>query len=219
VEEKKGIYTINGAVLSILKRSTRDAHDPDLFLFGLVSDFHGYYPGYSKDVRERASRYFTWGILKARTHNTGRVAIRSRDPRDPPHVDFAYFPAGSPGTEADLGALVHGLQFLRGVAASYRHLVEEEVVPGPGVATPEQLREFVRNEAWGHHASCTCKIGRDDDPMAVLDSRFRVRGTRGLRVVDASVFPRIPGLFIVSAVYMIAEKASDDILADAGGGA
>src|SRR5688572_8932134 len=112
--------------------------------------------------------------------------------------------------------MVHGVQFVRGLGASYRHLVAEEVVPGPDFATPEQVREFVRNEAWGHHASCTCKIGRDDDPMAVLDSRFRVRGTQGLRVVDASVFPRIPGLFVVSAVYMIAEKASDAILADAG---
>ena len=48
----------------------------------------------------------------------------------------------------------------------------------------------------------------------MLDSRFRVHGTTGLRVVDASVFPRIPGYFIVSAVYMIAEKASDVILED-----
>jgi choline dehydrogenase-like flavoprotein len=49
----------------------------------------------------------------------------------------------------------------------------------------------------------------------VVDSGFRVYGTRGLRVVDASVFPRIPGFFIVSAVYMIGEKAADVILADA----
>jgi choline dehydrogenase len=49
----------------------------------------------------------------------------------------------------------------------------------------------------------------------VLDSAFRVRGTRGLRVVDASVFPRIPGFFIAGAVYMAAEKAADAILADA----
>ena len=52
--------------------------------------------------------------------------------------------------------------------------------------------------------------------MAVVDSRFRVRGTQGLRVVDASVFPRIPGFFIVTPIYMISEKASDAILADAG---
>jgi choline dehydrogenase-like flavoprotein len=50
--------------------------------------------------------------------------------------------------------------------------------------------------------------------MGVLDSRFRVHGTQGLRVVDASVFPRIPGFFIVSAVYMVGEKAAEVILED-----
>ena len=73
----------------------------------------------------------------------------------------------------------------------------------------------MKDNAWGHHACGTCKIGSEDDPMAVLDSDFRVRGTKGLRVVDASVFPKIPGLFILSAVYMIAEKASDAIKNDA----
>ena len=93
-------------------------------------------------------------------------------------------------------------------------LITAEQLPGAD-KTGNALREFIQNEAWGHHASCTNKIGADDDPMAVLDSRFRVRKTQGLRVVDASVFPRIPGYFIVSAVYMISEKASDAILADA----
>jgi choline dehydrogenase len=96
-----------------------------------------------------------------------------------------------------------------------RDLVAEELVPGPGVRTPDEIRRYVRDNAWGHHASCSCAIGRDGDPLAVLDSRFRVRGAKGLRVVDASAFPRIPGLFIVSAVYMLAEKASDVILEDA----
>ena len=70
-------------------------------------------------------------------------------------------------------------------------------------------------EAWGHHACCTNKIGADEDSMAVLDSRFRVRGTMGLRVVDASVFPKIPGFYIASSVYMISEKAAEIIIADA----
>ena len=52
--------------------------------------------------------------------------------------------------------------------------------------------------------------------MAVLDGRFRVRGTRGLRVVDASVFPRIPGFFITCAIYVAGEKAADAILEDVG---
>jgi choline dehydrogenase len=96
-----------------------------------------------------------------------------------------------------------------------RGLIKAELAPGPAYDTPEKLRQFVQDEAWGHHASCTNKIGADSDPEAVLDSRFRVRGTQGLRVVDASVFPRIPGYFIVSAVYMISEKAAEVITADA----
>jgi choline dehydrogenase len=93
--------------------------------------------------------------------------------------------------------------------------VAEEQVPGRTVDSREELRSFVRDNAWGHHASCTCAIGPASDPRAVLDSDFRVHGTKGLRVVDASVFPRIPGFFIVTAVYMAAEKASAAILADA----
>jgi choline dehydrogenase len=58
-------------------------------------------------------------------------------------------------------------------------------------------------------------MGSASDPMAVVDSQFKVHGTSNLRIVDASVFPRIPGLFIVLSVYMIAEKASEDILRDA----
>ena len=111
--------------------------------------------------------------------------------------------------------MVHALEFILGITKGYGRRVEEEEAPGQQKHSRKDLEEFVRNEAWGHHASCTCKIGVDGDRMAVLDGDFRVRGTKGLRVVDASVFPRIPGLFIVSAIYMIAEKASDVILRDA----
>ncbi|HEY0510521.1 MAG TPA: GMC family oxidoreductase [Thermoanaerobaculia bacterium] len=210
-----GPYTTNGAAMSIIKRSSPKLRDPDLFLFGLVTDFRGYYPGYSK-ATQAARRYFSWTVLKGSTHNTaGRVAIRSADPRDVPEIDFHYFDPGTDPAGKDLEAVAGAVEFIRSITAGYGRRVEAEVVPGPGTSSPEQIRRFVRNEAWGHHASCTCKIGRPDDPSAVLDSEFRVRGTQGLRVVDASVFPHIPGLFIVLAVYMIAEKASDVILADA----
>ena len=62
-----------------------------------------------------------------------------------------------------------------------------EELPGSDVQGQAALEELARNEAWGHHASCTCPIGADGDVMAVLDSGFRVRGVKGLRVVDASV--------------------------------
>lgn len=212
----RGVYTTNGAALSLTKRSADWKPVPDLFLFALVTDFRGYYPGYSKRVQE-SKEHLTWAVLKGHTANTrGRVKIRSKDPRDTPDVNFHYFDEGTDRRDSDLDAVVEGFKIVRDISQSYPSLVAEEVHPGPQVQTDEEIRELVRNEAWGHHASCTCKIGRSDDPMAVLDGEFRVRGTQGLRVVDASVFPRIPGLFIVSAVYMIAEKASEVILRDAG---
>ena len=87
-------------------------------------------------------------------------------------------------------------------------------MPGRQVVDKADIATFVRNEAWGHHAAGTCAIG----PAAhgVVSSKFQVHGVSGLRVVDASVFPRIPGHFIVSAVLMIGEKAADVIAADAG---
>jgi len=94
-------------------------------------------------------------------------------------------------------------------------LVAEEEEPGARVQSDAELRDYVRARAWGHHAAGTCPIG-PRERGGVLTSDFRVHGTRGLRVVDASVFPRIPGFFPVSAIYMVAEKAADDILAQAG---
>ena len=76
------------------------------------------------------------------------------------------------------------------------------------------MKEFIKNEAWGHRACCTAKIGTEEDKIAVLDSLFRVRGVTGLRVVDASAFPRSPGFYIVTPIYMISEKAADVIIED-----
>ena len=220
----EGLYTTNGAVLGVIDRSERARRDPDLFLFALLTDFRGYYPGYSERVRD-ARRYLTWAVLKAHTANTaGRVAIRCDDPREPPAIDFHHFDEGNAPDDEDLQAVINAVRRVRRMTGEYAHLIEREEVPGPAFSHPDQdeerrlLAEFVRNEAWGHHASCTCKIGADHDPMAVLDSRFRVRGVERLRVVDASVFPHIPGLFLVAPVYMIAEKASDVIIEDARAG-
>jgi len=67
-------------------------------------------------------------------------------------------------------------------------------------------------QTWSHHATSTNSIGAANDPMAVLDSNFCVRGVTGLRVVDASAFPRTPGAFPVIPTFMISEKASEVIL-------
>ena len=213
-----GVYASNGALVGIIKKSRKDLPDPDLYIFGLPGFFKGYWPGYSAAF-ERHEDVFTWAILKARTQNTGSLTLNSANAWDQLSINFKSFGDGKRANDPDLEALVDGVKFVRNMN---RRLEEWEVIkkdgeqlPGSNCDTDDKLREFIRNEAWGHHASCTCKIGADADPMAVLDSRFRVRKIKGLRVVDASVFPKIPGYFIVSAVYMISEKAADVILEDA----
>jgi choline dehydrogenase len=100
----------------------------------------------------------------------------------------------------------HTLYAVRGtrrITAKLANITEEEELPGKNT------------RAWGHHASCTCPIG-SLERGGVLTSDLRVHGTQGLRVVNASVFPRTPGFFIVSAVYMVGEKGADVILASRG---
>jgi choline dehydrogenase len=213
---RDGVYTTNGAVLGVVKRSAQQRPLPDLLCFGLLGLFKGYFPGYSAVLAQNLN-YLTWCVLKAHTNNRGgEVTLRSADPRDPPAVNFHYFQEGTDVSGEDLDSVVDGIKFVRKLTADLRAsgLIAQEELPGDQVQSDAELRAFVQDYAWGHHASCTCPIGPEDDG-GVIDGNFRVHGTRGLRVVDASVFPRIPGFFIVSAVYMIGEKAADVILADA----
>jgi len=194
-------------------RSSAKQPNPDLVIFALPGIFRGYYPNWSGDCFK--SNFMTWAILKGHTKNTsGTVTLKSTNPLDTPEINFNYFDQATDPEGEDLNAVLRGVEAVRQINNKYvmrKMLAAEEFKIGAG----EDLKKYVKREAWGHHASCTNKIGTDSDPMAVLDSKFRVRGTQGLRVVDASVFPRVPGLFIVVPIYMIAEKASEDIIADA----
>jgi choline dehydrogenase-like flavoprotein len=215
---RRGMYTANGAAVAFTRRSSPGLPDPDLFCMALLGKFIGYRPGYSrKDVcNPEHLNYLTWAILKAHTINrAGSVTLRSKDPRDPPEINFRYFEEGDNPAKKDLGAVVKGIRMVREITAGMKEHGLMEELPGRDVQTDEELAKYVRDTAWGHHASCTCPIG---PPRlgGVLTSDFKVHGTTGLRVADASVFPRIPGFFIVSAIYMIAEKAADVILAEAG---
>ncbi|MFL5334070.1 MAG: GMC family oxidoreductase [Geminicoccaceae bacterium] len=208
------LYATNGAGLAVITRSTPERKIPDLFCMALLGRFQGYYPGYARDLAE-GRNYMSWAVLKAHTENrAGEVTLASADPRDPPKVDFHYFEEGGDQAGADLDAVVSGICFVRSMTRKLQEdgLIAEEELPGAAVQSDEALRDFVRANAWGHHASCSCAIGSPDE-NGVLASDFRVHGVTGLRVVDASVFPRIPGFFIASAVYMVGEKAADVILA------
>jgi choline dehydrogenase-like flavoprotein len=200
-------------VLAAILKSRAERLLPDLFCFALVGLFGGYFPGYSSPTVTKPN-YLTWAILKAHTQNrAGQVVLRSADPRDTPLINFHYFEEGSDAAGEDLDSVVAGIRFVRRLTAQLKTegLIAEEEQPGDARQSDEELKDYVRTRAWGHHASCSCPIGPREDG-GVLSSDFRVHGTEGLRVVDASVFPRIPGFFIVSAVYMVAEKAADVIL-------
>jgi len=213
---RRGVYSTNGVLLAFTLPSGPGRPVPDLFCFALLGHFPGYFPGYSKMVSQHRN-YLTWAVLKGHTTNTGgRVTLRSADPRDRPLVNFHYFDEGRRAGDDDVNAVVAGIQFVRKATETLkqRGFVAEEELPGDARQTVPELQQFVRDHAWGHHASCSCPMG-PLDRGGVVSSDFAVHGTEGLRIVDASVFPRVPGLFIVSAVYMIGEKAADVIAAAA----
>ncbi len=189
---RTGVYATNGSILTVFRRSSPDVPLPDLFCMALLADFRGYYPGYS-GVFARERNALTWVVLKGHTANrSGTVTLRSADPLVRPAIDFNYFSDG----DADLNAVVEGVRFVRRVTRKLRErkLVDREELPGDDIVGDAELAEFVRVNAWGHHACGTCQIG-PAGANGVLSSDFRVHGTRNLRVVDASVFPRIPGFF------------------------
>lgn len=218
--DRSGAYITNGGVLTAFKRSFPNKAQPDIFCLGLLGLFRGYFPNYSALFAENLN-YLTWVVLKAHTNNcAGEVTLRSSNPRDMPLVNFRYFEEGSDAEGADLDAIVEGIRFVRKITQYFKDnkLIAKEEMPGDDKQTDAELKEFIRHHAWGHHASSTCAIG-PREKKGVIGGDFRVHDTSGLRVVDASVFPRIPGFFIVSAIYMIAEKASEVILEDAMRGA
>jgi choline dehydrogenase len=209
----RGMYISNGAAIAFAWRSSPHQVNPDLFAMALLTRFSGYFPGYS-DIIRKSRDDLTFALLKAHTRNHGgTVTLTSSDPRDPPRIDFHYFEEGTDQSGDDLASVVEGIRRVRRITDTLQSqgLIHPEETPGTDLHDAEQLRQFVREHAWGHHASCTCAIGAQS-AGGVLTSDFRVHGTSGLRVVDASVFPRIPGFFIACAVYMIAEKAADSIL-------
>lgn len=113
---------------------------------------------------------------------------------------------------------MEGIQLGREIFATFAqetNTIVNELRPGSKYDSQRALQQWVKETSWGHHASCSCPIGADDDVTAVLDSESRVRGTYGLRVVDASVFPRIPGFYIQTSIFMVSEKAADIIVRDA----
>jgi len=153
----------------------------------------------------------TASVCNLNPTSRGSVRIKSRDPRQAPAIAPNYL-----STEEDRRVAADSLRVTRRIAAqpAFAKYQPEEVKPGVQYQSDEDLARLAGDIGTTiFHPVGTAKMGRDDDPMAVVDSRLRVRGVVGLRVVDASIMPTITSGNTNSPTLMIAEKAAGWILA------
>lgn len=140
----------------------------------------------------------------------GSVEVVSNDPHAKPKIEFNYI-----STEQDKQDWRDCIRLTREIMAQsaldqYRG---DEIQPGADVTSDQAIDQWVKeNVESAYHPSCTCKMGDDNDVMAVLDSQCRVRGIENLRVVDSSIFPTIPNGNLNAPTIMVAERAADFIL-------
>ncbi|MEH6550175.1 MAG: choline dehydrogenase [Pseudomonadales bacterium] len=140
----------------------------------------------------------------------GRVKITNNDPTTHPSILFNYLEHEQ--DREDWRACIRLTREIINQPAMdpYRG---DEIQPGKNVQTDDEIDTWVKNNVESaYHPSCTCKMGAEDDPMAVVDPECRVRGIQGLRVVDSSIMPRITNGNLNAPTIMLAEKAADIIL-------
>ncbi|MEM9196983.1 MAG: choline dehydrogenase [Pseudomonadota bacterium] len=145
-----------------------------------------------------------------RSPSRGTVRLRSADPAAPPAIQFNYM--SDPQDWADFRTCIRLTREIFGQAAfaPYRGA---EIQPGAAVQSDDELDAFIREHVESAYHPCgTARMGRADDPMAVVDPHCRVIGVEGLRLADSSIFPRIPNGNLNGPSIMTGEKAADHIL-------
>lgn len=198
---KRGMLTSNVAEAIGFVRSRPDLPAPDIeIVFAPVL--------YVKEGLEAPTEHgFSLGVVLLQPRSVGSIRLQSGNPLDPPLIDPSYL---SDTEDDDLRTVVEGVKLVRRIAET-KPLADHrvaELAPGAERRSDADLHAFVRDRAQTiYHPVGTCKMGMDD--MAVVDSRLRVHGMKGLRVVDASIMPTIPRGHTNAPTMMIAEKAAD----------
>jgi len=145
-----------------------------------------------------------------RSQSRGWVRLTSANAQDPPRILFNYMSRAEDWTQMRACVRLTREIFAQQAFDRYRG---RELEPGVDVTSDAQIDAFVRERVQtAYHPSCTCKMGRAQDPLAVVDAETRVRGVTGLRVVDSSIMPSVTTGNLNAPTIMIAEKASDHIL-------
>lgn len=197
--------------IPLFRSSVSESNDTDIIVIGSASaEFRGFYPGYATDLTLFSETAFSWSIVKMQVGNAaGTVTLRSTDPRDTPIIDFNFFQENA---ENDLQAISEAAEMLLKVmdSAGAPYAPFQVVEPPPD----RDVKQGAMDHSFGHHASSSCRMGPKGDTDYCVDSKFRVNGVEGLRVVDGSVFPRTPGGFPVAPVFVISRKAYHAIIED-----
>ncbi|MEM6306913.1 MAG: GMC oxidoreductase, partial [Pseudomonadota bacterium] len=145
-----------------------------------------------------------------RSPSRGRVQLTSADPHAAPSILFNYM-----STDQDWADFRHCIRLTRDIFGqqAFDPYRGKEIQPGHHMQSDADLNDFIRDHVESAYHPCgTCKMGRVDDPMAVVGPDCRVIGVDGLRVADSSIFPRIPNGNLNGPSIMVGEKASDHIL-------
>lgn len=170
------------------------------------------YVGYSENPMTADPRdgynYATLAAAVVSPFSRGNVTIASADASRAPVISPNWLT-----TPEDIDMAIASFKRLRQIWSSMSNVtIGEEYFPGPGVATDDEILEFIQQSVLQlYHASATCKMGKVSDPLAVLDTKGRVYGVEALRVVDASSLPFLPPGHPQATIYMLAEKIADDI--------
>jgi choline dehydrogenase len=206
VTSRRGLLTSAAAQVGAFFRSRPDITEPDIQIqmrpFSMISK------GKMFAVDTLPTLTASCGLL--RPYSTGSITLRSANPCDMPRMVANYF-----SDERDLQPMVEAIRLIRRifVTSPFLEHYEGEVLPGDEYRTDMELRTYLRENGQSmYHPVGTCRMGRGSD--AVVDQRLRVHGIEGLRVVDASVMPKIVSGNTNAPTIMIADKAADMILED-----
>ncbi|MCL6283178.1 choline dehydrogenase [Ruegeria sp. 2012CJ41-6] len=145
-----------------------------------------------------------------RSPSRGMVTLRSSDPAEAPMIRFNYM-----STERDWKDFRACLRLTREIIGqeAFKPFAGKEIQPGADLQSDEELNGFIAEHAESAYHPCgTCRMGRADDPNAVVDPQARVIGVEGLRVADSSIFPQITNGNLNAPSIMVGEKVSDHLL-------
>jgi choline dehydrogenase len=204
----RGALTFGVTTAMVFCESREGLASPDLQLLFTPGSYDP--SGYGRLEREPG---MTIAVCLARPDSRGTIMARSADAMARPAIRPNYLAASS-----DVEVLLAGIDRARRIFAAppLSRYSARETMPGSGIETPQQLDDFLHRDGTNlHHPVGTCRMG--EDPLAVVDSRLRVRGLAGLRVIDASVMPTVTTGNTNAPTIMIGEKGAAMIREDAAG--